>query len=99
MVVFDPHPWAVLEYLEPKGPMNFSGWQHPRLAELSARLQQGGEFDWRNLQSLWARNPAALPLLDFRSVIWVDRNLQVVPSPMGLYLHTPGAAGWRWSRE
>ena len=99
MVVFDPHPWAFLEYLEPKGPMNFSGWQHPRLAELSARLQQGGEFDWRNLQSLWARNPAALPLLDYRSVIWVDRNLQVVPSPMGLYLHTPGAAGWRWSRE
>ncbi|NWJ42152.1 MAG: hypothetical protein HXX12_14410 [Geothrix sp.] len=98
MVVFDPHPWAVLEYLEPHGPMNFTGWKHPRLAEFTARLQQPGDIDWRNLQSLWARSPAALPLLDFRSVIWVDRNLQVEPSPMGLYLHTPGAAGWRWSQ-
>jgi hypothetical protein len=98
VVVFDPHPWAVLEYMEPQGPMNFTGWQHPRLAELSARLQQPGDSDWRNLQSLWARSPAALPLLDFQSVIWVDRKLQVEPSPMGLYLHTPGAAGWRWSR-
>jgi len=95
-VVFDPHPWTVLEFLEPKGPMNFTGWQHARLAELSARLQQPGDIGWRNLQSLWAQNPAALPLLDFRSVIWVDRNLQVEPSPMGIYLHTPGAAGWRW---
>lgn len=97
MVVFDPHPWAVLEYMEPGGPMNFTGWKHPRLAELSARLQQPGDFDWGDLQTLWARNPAALPLLDFRSVIWVDRNLQLEPSPQGIYLQTPGAAGWRWS--
>ncbi|MFN7958487.1 MAG: ABC transporter substrate-binding protein [Holophagaceae bacterium] len=97
-VVFDPHPWTVLEYLEPQGPMNFTGWKHPRLAELSARLQQPDGPAWRDLQSLWARGPAALPLLDFRSVIWVDRRLQVEPSPLGLYLHTPGAAGWRWSR-
>jgi len=27
----------------------------------------------------------------------VDKRLVVEPSPMGLYLHTPGAAGWRWS--
>lgn len=98
MVVFDPHPWSVLEYMEPAGPMNFTGWRHARVAELSARLQQPGDFDWGNLQSIWAKGPAALPLLDYRSVIWVDRNLQVEPSSLGLYLHTPGAAGWRWSQ-
>lgn len=95
-VVFDPHPWAVLEYLEPKGPMNFTGWGHPQLAGLTARLQEPGDPAWRDLQSLWARNPGALPLLDFQSVIWVDKRLRVQPSPMGLYLHTPGAAGWSW---
>ncbi|WLT30594.1 ABC transporter substrate-binding protein [Geothrix sp. PMB-07] len=96
MVVFDPHPWAVLEYLEPQGPMNFTGWKHPRLGALLPRLQQPGDAAWNDLQALWAKAPAALPLLDFQSVIWVDRRLQVEPSPMGLYLHTPGAAGWRW---
>jgi MarR-like DNA-binding transcriptional regulator SgrR of sgrS sRNA len=96
MVVFDPHPWAVLEYMEPTGPMNFTGWRHPLLAELLARIQQPGDPAWRDLQTLWARDPAALPLLDFHSVIWVDKRLVVEPSPMGLYLHTPGAAGWRW---
>jgi len=98
MVVFDPHPWAVLEYLEPKGPMNFTGWQHPELAEAIQRLQTPDVPAWRDLQGLWARNPAALPLLDFHSVIWVDRRLQVEPSPLGLYLATPGAAGWRWTQ-
>lgn len=97
MVVFDPHPWAVLEYLEPQGPMNFTGWSHPQLADLLARIQQPGDPAWRDLQTLWARDPAALPLLDFQSVIWVDKRLTVEPSPMGLYLHTPGAAGWRWN--
>jgi MarR-like DNA-binding transcriptional regulator SgrR of sgrS sRNA len=96
MVVFDPHPWTVLEYLEPRGPMNFLGWTHPRLADITARLQQPGDAAWREIQTLWAKGPAALPLLDFQSVIWVDKRLQVEPSPMGLYLHTPGAAGWRW---
>jgi len=96
MVVFEPHPWAVLEYLEPQGPMNFTGWGHPRLADLLVRLRQPGGPAWGDLQDLWAREPAALPLLDFQSVIWVDRRLQVEPSPMGLYLPTPGAAGWRW---
>ena len=96
MVVFDPHPWAVLEYLEPNGPMNFTGWGHPQLADLLSRIRQPGDPAWRDLQTLWARNPAALPLLDFQSVIWVDKRLVVEPSPMGLYLHTPGAAGWRW---
>ncbi len=95
-VIFDPHPWAVLEYLEPTGPMNFTGWRHPQLEGLIHRIQQPSDPGWRDLQSLWARNPAALPLLDFQSVIWVDRRLRVEPSPLGLYLHTPGAAGWRW---
>ncbi len=99
MVVYDPHPWAVLEYMEPHGPMNFTGWRHPQLAGLVSRIQQPGDPAWRDLQSLWARDPAALPLLDFQSVIWVDRRLEVEPSPMGLYLHTPGAAGWRWSQR
>lgn len=97
-VVFDPHPWAVLEYMEPKGPMNFTGWRHAQLAPLASRLQQPGASSWTELQSLWARDPAALPLLDFQSVIWVDRRLQVEPSPLGLYLSTPGAAGWRWNQ-
>lgn len=98
MVVFEPHPWAVLEYMEPKGPMNFSGWRNANLAEETARLKQPGDLGWNDLQNLWARNPAALPLLDYQSVIWVDKRLQVEPSPLGLYLTTPGAAGWRWNR-
>lgn len=97
VAVFDPNPWVVLEYLEPKGPMNFTGWRHPRLGELTARIKQPGDGAWRALQSLWAQSPAALPLVDFQSVIWVDKRLQVEPSPMGFYLHTPGAAGWRWN--
>ena len=97
-VVFDAHPWAVLEYLEPQGPMNFTGWRHPRLAAVTERLQRPGAAAWTELQSLWAASPAALPLLDFQSVLWIDRRLQVEPSPLGLYLTTPGAAGWRWTR-
>jgi ABC-type transport system substrate-binding protein len=98
MVLFEPHPWAVLEYLEPKGPMNFTGWRHPRLAELTGQLQQPSDIGWTELQSLWAKNPAALPLLDYQSAIWIDKRLQVEPSPLGLYLTTPGAAGWHWTR-
>jgi hypothetical protein len=98
IVLFEPHPWAVLEYMEPKGPMNFTGWRHPRLAAMVGRLQQPGEFGWTELQALWAKSPAALPLLDYQSVIWVDKRLQVEPSALGLYLTTPGAAGWRWNQ-
>ena len=98
VVLFDPHPWAVLEFMEPKGPMNFTGWRHPRLGERAARLREPGDPAWGALQELWTEQPAALPLLDFRSAIWVDRRLSVTPSPLGLYLHTPGAAGWRWTR-
>lgn len=97
-VVFDPHPWAVMEYLEPKGPMNFTGWEHPRLAQLAARLQQPDDPAWAELQALWAEAPAALPLVDLRSAIWVDKRLSVTPSSQGLYFHTPGAAGWRWAK-
>jgi ABC-type transport system substrate-binding protein len=98
MVVFDPHPWAIFEYLDPNGPINVTGWRHDRLAALTSRAQQPGDLAWGELQLLWARNPAALPLLDLQSVIWVDKRLEVQPSPLGLYLHTPGAAGWRWNR-
>ena len=96
VVFFEPQPWAVLEYLEPSGPMNFTGWRHTGLAAVTSRLHQPGDAAWVDLQTLWARSPAALPLLDFQSLLWVDRRLQVESSPMGLYLHTPGAAGWRW---
>jgi MarR-like DNA-binding transcriptional regulator SgrR of sgrS sRNA len=97
-VVFEPHPWAVLEYMEPKGPMNVTGWSDPQLAALLPGLRLPGDFAWRDLQGLWAKHPAALPLLDFLSVIWVDKRLTVEPSALGLYLGTPGAAGWRWNR-
>jgi ABC-type transport system substrate-binding protein len=96
MVVFDPHPWAVFEYLDPKGPMNVTGWHHARLAQIAKRIEQPRDSAWNELQSIWAGNPAALPLLDLQSVIWVDKRLDVQPSPLGLYLHTPGAAGWHW---
>ncbi len=96
MVVYEPHPWAVLEYMEPGGPMNFTRWIHPALVTLVPRLRQPEDPAWRDLQDLWAQHPGALPLLDFQSVLWVDRRLEVTPSPLGLYLATPGAAGWRW---
>lgn len=94
--VFDPHPWAVLEFVEASGPMNFTRWSHPRREALLARLERPGDRAWEELHAAWAAAPNALPLLDLQSVVWVDRRLQVEPSPLGLYLHTPGAAGWRW---
>lgn len=98
VVLFDPHPWAVLEYLEAKGPMNFTAWHHARLQALLPGLQQLGNPAWEEVHKLWAQAPAALPLMDLQSVLWVDKRLQVTPSPMGLYLATPGAAGWRWGK-
>jgi hypothetical protein len=98
VALYDPHPWSVLELLEPKGPMNFSGWTHPRLADLLGRLPSAQAPAWRELQAAWAEAPGALPLVDFTSVVWVDARLAVTPSPLGLYLTTPGAAGWRWTR-
>jgi MarR-like DNA-binding transcriptional regulator SgrR of sgrS sRNA len=97
VVVFDPHPWAVLEYLEPTGPMNFTGWRDAKATNLIPKLGSPEDVEWDTLQRAWARNPAALPLLDFQSVIWVDKRLTVTPSPLGIYLSTPGAAGWRWN--
>jgi len=97
MVVFDPHPWSVYEYLEPAGPMNVTHWHHDQFQKVASRIQQPDDAAWTELQALWAENPAALPLLDFQSVIWVDKRLEVQASPLGLYLHTPGAAGWRWN--
>jgi ABC-type transport system substrate-binding protein len=98
VVLFDPHPWSVLEYLEPKGPMNFTGWTHPRLGEWLPGLETPESPAWRELQRAWASDPGALPLLDLTSVVWVDERLQVQPSPLGLYFTTPGPCGWRWIR-
>lgn len=96
LALFDPHPWAVLEYLEPGGPMNFTGWTHAQLGGLLPRLRSRDDEAWRELQRLWAGSAAALPILDYRAVVWVDRRLQLEASPLGFYLTTPGAAGWRW---
>jgi ABC-type transport system substrate-binding protein len=98
MVLFDPHPWSVLEYVEPKGPMNFTGWSHPRVAGLLPRLQTAQAPEWRDLQKAWSEDPAALPRIDVTSVVWMDARLEATPSPLGLYLTTPGPAGWRWIR-
>ena len=43
VVVFEPHPWAVLEYMEPKGPMNVTGWQRSSVGSVSA----GAPVTWR----------------------------------------------------
>ena len=94
--VFAPHPWSVLDLLAEKGGLNFSGWRHPGLAALLPRLTEAKGRPWDELQSLWAEGPASLPLLDFLGCVWVDRRLEVAPSPLGLYLSTPGAAGWSW---
>lgn len=94
--VFDPHPWAVLDLLTPQGAVNFSRWHHPRLSDLLPRLVDAKSAAWADLQDLWAQNPTSLPLLDFVGTVWVDKRLEVTPSAQGLYLSTPGAAGWSW---
>ncbi len=96
VVSFDPHPWSVLEYVEAKGPMNFTGWTHPRLGEWLAHLETLEAPAWRELQEAWAADPGALPLFDLTSVVWVDARLAVEPSALGLYFTTPGPCGWRW---
>lgn len=97
-VLFDPHPWSALEYVEPKGPMNFTGWTHPKLAALLPRLGAADAPQWRELQKAWSEDPGALPLVDFTSVVWVDARLEAAPSPLGLYLTTPGPSAWRWKQ-
>ena len=94
--VFDPNPWSVLGYMEKDGDLNLSSWSDPAAAPLLLKLDVPKNPAWRDLQSLWAKHPAALPLLDFRSVLWIDRRLEVKPSVLGIYMATPGAAGWRW---
>jgi len=95
--LFEPHPWSVLDYLEPQGALNFCGWSHPDFRKVLETLERGDSPDWGRLQELWSRHPGALPLLDFQSVVWVDRRLQVTPSPLGLYLCTPGPSAWSWT--
>ncbi len=96
--IFDPHPWSVLELLEPMGPMNFCGWKDPDFAGLAAQLDSPQSSAWQTLQKVWAVHPAALPILDLTSVVWVDKRLQVVPSALGLYLTTPGPSAWTWTK-
>ena len=96
--IFDPHPWSVLELLEPQGPMNFCGWKDADFAGLAAKLDSPQSPAWRELQKVWAAHPTALPLLDFTSVVWVDRRLKVESSALGLYLTTPGPSGWNWTK-
>jgi ABC-type transport system substrate-binding protein len=96
IAAFEPEPWSVLEYMEPSGPMNFTGWRSPSLGPLVARLRTPRDGAWRELQDLWARAPGALPLVDFQSTLWVDRRLRLTSGPLGLYLTTPGPAGWSW---
>ena len=98
LATFDPEPWSVLEYMEPRGPMNFTAWGSPALARILPRLKEPGDSAWTDLQNLWAKSPGALPLVDFHSLLWVDKRLQVTPGILGLYLTTPGAAGWRWEK-
>ncbi len=95
--IFDPHPWSVLELMEPAGPLNFCGWQDTLYPGLAQRLEAPASPAWRELQQVWSRHPAAIPILDFTSVVWVDRNLTVAPGVLGLYLSTPGPAGWTWA--
>ncbi len=96
--IFDPHPWSVLELMEPTGPMNFCGWKDANFAELAVQLDSPQSPAWRDLQKIWAAHPAALPLLDFTSVVWVDKRLKVESSALGLYLTTPGPSGWTWTK-
>jgi len=94
--VFDPHPWSVLELVEPNGPMNFCGWKDANFSGLAAKLDSPQSPAWQELQKLWAAHPTALPLLDFTSVVWVEKHLKVESSALGLYLTTPGPSGWNW---
>lgn len=95
--VFDPHPWSVLELMQPNGPLNFSGWTDANYATLEAQLQSPESPAWPALQRAWAAHPTSLPILDFTSIVWVDHRLKMEPSALGLYLTTPGPSGWSWT--
>ncbi len=96
--IFDPNPWSVLELLEPNGPMNFCGWKDAKFPGVAAKLDSAQSPAWLELQKIWAAHPTALPILDFTSVVWVDKHLKVEASALGLYLTTPGPAGWTWTK-
>ncbi len=95
--IYAPHPWGVLELMEPGSPLNICGWTHPDFKAVHARLTATGGKAWEDLQRIWAEAPPCLPLVDLQSVVWVDRRLKVEPGPLGIYRSTPGAAGWRWT--
>nr|WP_320132994.1 ABC transporter substrate-binding protein [uncultured Holophaga sp.] len=94
--LFEPHPWSVLDFMEPGGALNFCDWRDPAYEGLRAQLREARSPAWNRLAALWARHPAALPLLDFSSTLWVDQRLELIPSPMGLYFSTPGPSAWRF---
>jgi len=94
--VFEPHPWSVLDLMDSAGALNFSHWSQPRYGEIAAKLESPRDPAWETLQELWAQGPTSLPLVDFTSLLWVDRRLHLTPSSRGIYLSTPGAAGWAW---
>lgn len=60
---FDPHPWSVLELLEPQGSLNVTGWRDPRVPGILPRLDHPGGPAWEELQAIWAERPATLRLL------------------------------------
>jgi hypothetical protein len=82
--------------MEPGGDLNFTGWADAGAPPLLPKLRDAQSPAWKELQALWAKRPAALPILDIRSALWVDRRLEVEPCALGIYMTTPGAAGWRW---
>lgn len=96
--VFDPSKWSALGFVEAGGDLNFTGWADPAAPTLIAATKDNTATAWGGLLELWEKHPAALPILDLHSVLWVDERLEVHPSALGLYLPTPGAAGWRWTR-
>lgn len=96
VATFDPHPWAILDFVDPAGPYNFGGFKDPAVAPLLKSLDSPAAPAWSALAERWAAAPTSLPLLDYRSVLWVHPRLEVIPSPVGLYFSTPGPAGWRW---
>jgi hypothetical protein len=96
VVTFDPHPWSILDLLDPSGPYNFGGFKDAAVAPLIKALDRPDAPAWAQLEARWAEGATALPLLDYRSVLWVHAKLEVIPSPVGLYFSTPGPAGWRW---
>jgi ABC-type transport system substrate-binding protein len=96
VATFDPHPWSILDLVDPAGPYNFGGFKDPSVAPLLKSLDTPQAPAWALLEARWAAGLTSLPILDYHSVVWVHQRLEVIPSPVGFYFSTPGPAGWRW---